>query len=257
MRTPFAAVTQFGRRCVWEIGRRRFAVLFLFLLGSLVAYPYAEDSGVGYFVFRLLGSAIILLSVYAVSFRKGLVLLVLILALPALLHRVMLSPADTGMVPQSSRVLSLLFDVVVVTLAFRRVFSKGSADSETVLGALCIYLLIGYGFASVYGIIYSHQPHAFYLDPVTNIHAAPDRFDFIYFSFGTMTELGTAGMIAVAPVARSVSLLEAVIGILYLAVLIARLMSSYRPAAHAERVGIVPAKEKESPEGLSRATHDQ
>jgi uncharacterized membrane protein len=74
------------------------------------------------------------------------------------------------------------------------------------------------------------QPNAFYLDPRINLHAVPDRFDFIYYSFGTITALGAAGITAVSGEARSVTVIEAIIGILYLAVLIARLMGAYRPA---------------------------
>jgi uncharacterized membrane protein len=73
------------------------------------------------------------------------------------------------------------------------------------------------------------QPTAFYLDPRTNLHLAPVRFDFIYYSFATMTSLGAAGITPVSPQARSITVLEAILGVLYLAVLIARLMGAYRP----------------------------
>lgn len=75
------------------------------------------------------------------------------------------------------------------------------------------------------------QPNAFYLDPITNLHRVPDRFDFIYYSFGTMTSLGAAGITAVTAEARSVSILQTILGVLYLAVLIARLMGAYRAGA--------------------------
>jgi uncharacterized membrane protein len=106
-------------------------------------------------------------------------------------------------------------------------------DSETIFGALCIYLLVGFSFASIYGMVAAFQPNAFYLDPRTNLHQVPDRFDFIYYSFGTMTSLGAAGMIAVSSHARSISILEAILGVLYLAVLIARLMGAYRSNSNA------------------------
>ena len=112
---------------------------------------------------------------------------------------------------------------------FRHVFAKEQSNSETIFGALCIYLLVGFSFASAYGMVATFQPNAFYLDPRTNLHIVPDRFDFIYYSFGTMTSLGAAGITPVSPQARSVSVLKAILGVLYLAVLIARLMGAYRP----------------------------
>jgi uncharacterized membrane protein len=113
------------------------------------------------------------------------------------------------------------------------VFAREQAKSETIFGALCIYLLVGFSFASVYGMVAAFQPNAFYLDPRTNLHTVPGRFDFIYYSFGTMTSLGAAGIIPVSPQARSVSVLEAILGVLYLAVLIATLIGSYRPNPNA------------------------
>ncbi len=208
--------------------QQRFAILFFFLLLSLVVYPYAESSTLGYYAFRILGSLIILLTIYAVTFRRNLILLVLCLAVPALLGRILMAPSDLGIVAFVSRLLSLIFDLVVLIIIYRAVYADTKPTSETVFGALSIYLLLGYAFASIYGLIVSRQPNAFYLDPTTNLHSAPDRFDFIYFSFGTMTELGTPGITAVSREVRSVSLFEAVLGILYLAVLISRLMSAYR-----------------------------
>jgi hypothetical protein len=49
----------------------------IFLLGSLILYPYAEHSGFEYYAFRVLGSAAILFGVYAVSFRRSLIIFAL------------------------------------------------------------------------------------------------------------------------------------------------------------------------------------
>jgi len=209
------------------VPRHRLAILFVFLLLSITVYPYAESSTLGYYTFRILGSFIILLTVYAVTSRRNLVVLLLCLAVPSLLQRILLLPS--GAVALVNRLLSLVFDAIVLAILFRRVYSEQKPTSETIFGALSIYLLLGFVFASVYSLIVSLQPNAFFLDPVTNLHQVPDRFDFIYFSFGTITELGAPGIAAISREARSVSLLEAVLGIFYLAVLISRIMGSYRP----------------------------
>jgi Ion channel len=210
------------------LAESRFFLLFLFLLATLLLYPYAEASRLGYYAFRLFGSAAILISVYAANFRRSLLIFVVVLAIPALLHRIMLPEANVSSFSVVNIVLSFVFDVVVVVVIFRHVFARDQANSETIFGALCIYLLVGFSFASVYGMVAALQPNAFYLDPRSNLHTLPDRFDFIYYSFGTMTSLGAAGITPVSGQARSVSVLEAVLGVLYLAVLIARLMGAYR-----------------------------
>jgi len=208
---------------------RRFFLLFLFLLATLILYPYAETTRFGYYAFRVIGSFAILMSVYAAKVHRGLLVLALALAIPAMMQRILLRRVDASSFSIFSNVLSFAFDVVIVVIIFRRVFAREKPNSETIFGALCIYLLVGFCFASVYGMVAAFQPNAFYLDPLTNLHHIPDRFDFIYYSFGTITSLGAAGITPISSHARSVSIVEAILGVLYLAVLIARLMGAYRP----------------------------
>jgi hypothetical protein len=212
-----------------SIDAHRFLLLFVFLLASLILFPYAEESRFSYYAIRVLGSAVILLSVYAAGFRRSLLILALLLAIPAVLQRSMIPVADRSALALASVLLSFIFDIFIIVVLFRHVFSGTDADSETVFGALCIYLLVGFSFATVYSLLTSLHPNAFYLDPTVNQHSVPNRFDFVYYSFGTITSLGAAGITPVLPQARSFTVVEAILGVLYLAVLIARLMSAYRP----------------------------
>ena len=208
---------------------RKFCLLFLLLLATLVLYPYLQNGGFAYFAFRVIGGAGILIAVYAIRLRRTLLLVALLLAVPALLERVVLRQPNAGLLSILNIVLSFVFDVFVVVAIFRRVFANDRPDSEAVFGSLCIYLLVGFAFASLYGMVAAIQPKAFYLDPLTNLHAIPNRFDFVYYSFATMTSLGAAGITPVSAPARSLTVIESILGVLYLAVLIARLMDAYRP----------------------------
>jgi ion channel len=211
-----------------DLPGHKFFLLFLFLLASLVLYPYLKDGGFGYFAFRLIGAAGILVAVYAIRLRRTLLLVALLLAVPAVLNRMLPHEPDPGLLSILSIVLSFVFDVFVVVVIVERVFNTEQPNSETIFGALCIYLLVGFTFASLYGLAAAVQPRAFYLDPLTNLHTVPDRFDFIYYSFATITSLGATGITAVSAPARSLSVIEAILGVLYLAVSIARLMVAYR-----------------------------
>jgi hypothetical protein len=214
-----------------SIRGHRFFLLFLFLLASLVIYPYAEESQFSYYLLRVLGSAVILLSVYAAGFRRSLLILALVLAIPAILQRVAVPSADRSAIAVASILLSFVFDVFIIVVLFRHVFSNAEPNSETIFGALCIYLLVGFSFASAYSLLTMFHPNAFYMDPLVNPHTVPNRFDFVYYSFGSITSLGATGMVPVLPQARSFTILEALLGILYLAVLIARLIGGYRPSS--------------------------
>jgi hypothetical protein len=208
---------------------RRFLLLFVFLLATLILFPYAEARHIGSYAFRVIGSFAIIFSVYAAKIHRSMLIFAIVLAIPAVLERTLLPKINATSFSVLNTVLSLLFDLLIVVMIFRRIFAEEQPTSETIFGALCIYLLIGFSFASVYGLVAAFQPNAFYLDPHTNLHSVPDRFDFIYYSFGMMTSLGSAGITPVAPEARSFSIVEAILGILYLAVLITGLIGAYRP----------------------------
>ena len=209
--------------------RHRFLLLFVFLLATLILFPYAEASHFGGYAFRVIGSFAIVISVYAVKIHRSLLALAVVLAIPALLERIVLGKIDVHSFFIFNIALSLVFDVVIVVVIFRHVLAADQPTSETIFAALCLYLLVGFTFAGVYGMVAAFQPNAFYLDPRANLHNVPDRFDFIYYSFCTMTSLGAPGITPVSPQARSFSMLEAILGILYLAVLITRLIGTYRP----------------------------
>jgi hypothetical protein len=220
----------------------KFFLLFLFLLADLVFYPYVgETSGPRYYLFRALGIAVTLVSVYAVSFRRGLIFVALLLAVPAMLQRSVLFRSEVGSISVVNVVFSFVFDVFIIAIIFRRVFAREKPTAETIFGAVCIYLMIGFTFARLYAIIATVRPHAFYLDPATNSHSFPMGFDFIFFSFGTMTSLGAAGIMAVSPQVRSLSVIESILGVLYLAVMISRLMGAYHPGFPSSQGGSADA----------------
>jgi Ion channel len=212
-----------------SITGHRFFLLFLLLLTTLILFPYSQSGRLGHYTFLIIGSAAILISVYAAKIHRGLLVLAIVLAIPTLFHRIFLTKAELSSFSIFNVSLSLVFDLLIVVVIFRHVFARDRPNSETIFGALCIYLLVGFSFASLYEMVAAAQPFAFFLDPHTNLHTAPARFDFIYYSFATMTSLGAAGITPVSPQARSITILEAILGVLYLAVLIARLMGAYRP----------------------------
>ena len=207
----------------------RYFLLFIFLLLTLILFPYAEARHFGSYAFRVFGSIAILVSVYAAKLHRSMLIFAIVLAIPALFERIVLPKLSGNSFVILNALLTFVFDIVIVVIIFRHVFAAEQPTSETIFGALCIYLLVGFTFATVYGMVAAFHPNAFYLDPRLNVHNVPDRFDFIYYSFATMTSLGAAGITPVSSEARSFSILEAILGVLYLAVLIARLMGAYRP----------------------------
>ncbi len=211
----------------------RYLALFLILLASLLAYPYAGDDGLRYQWFRWMGFALTAFSVFAVSFRKWTLIVGLALAIPAALNRIIVPKEEASTMALIGIMLTFAFDLFVMVTIFRRIFRFERVTSSTIFGALCIYLMLGFSFTNLYLFVAKLQPWAFYLTPGVNVHKTAQYSDIVYFSFGSMTSLGSSGVVPVSLSVRSLSSVEAILGLLYLAVLVSRLVGMY----HAELDG--------------------
>jgi Ion channel len=119
----------------------------------------------------------------------------------------------------------LSFVVLVRVIAHQRV------TSQTVIGAICGYLLIGYVFTHGYLVLVFLDPSAITLngqslgeERVANIgqHMA----ELFYFSFITLTTVGYGDIVPASPIARSLVVVEILTGQLYLAAFVARLVGA-------------------------------
>ena len=137
----------------------------------------------------------------------------------ALLER--LFPSQPFALP--SLLLLALFYTYTIVRVLSYVLRTGDVTRDRLYGAVSVYLLLGVAWASVYAFVEALQPGSFAAANPT------PRIDFIYFSFVTLTTLGYGDITPVTDRAHSLALLEAVTGVLYIAVLIARLVSLYRP----------------------------
>jgi len=221
-------------RSAWY--KNKFMWLFIFLFVVIIYYPYSAGSSLHYYMYRALFCAVILFTIYALSMRRSLLLIALVWAAPLIVQHSVTFVDPRGPIIITNSLFAFAFDVFIVVVLFRRVFSGAQADSEAIFAALCIYLFVGFGFTSVFLLVTDFHPKAFYLDPTVNNHPVLTRLDAMYYSFGTMTSLGAAGITPVSSEARLLTIIEALLGVLFLAVLISRLMSAYVGKSSGEKL---------------------
>jgi hypothetical protein len=124
--------------------------------------------------------------------------------------------------------LVLTFSCVILLQVMR----PGPVTLSRVLGAIAVYLLLGIGWASGYEVAEHFFPGSF----ASTTSQPVELGDWVYFSFITLTTVGYGDMVPVHRVARALATGEALTGQLYIAVLLARLVSlevssRHRPGA--------------------------
>jgi len=115
-----------------------------------------------------------------------------------------------------------LFYCWATWLAAKQVLFSGPIDGNKIVGAICIYLLMGLIWALLYLFIAQTIPDAFngleqrvWYDNFANV---------AYFSFVTLTTLGYGDISPLVPVARFLVYMEAIVGVFYMAILVASII---------------------------------
>jgi voltage-gated potassium channel len=125
-------------------------------------------------------------------------------------------------------------------------------SAESICGALCGYMLLGLAFGHLYCILESITPGAFHGDAEFAIQLRDQsrrHFLLTYFSFATLTTVGYGDITPVRDSARGLSVVEAILGQLYLAVLIAELIG--------KRVAQALSDRGASPQGTGAASRER
>lgn len=115
-------------------------------------------------------------------------------------------------------VIYALFLIIAIVLMIRKMFEATKVTNDTIIGGISIYILIGFLWTIFYYIVYRLDNTAF-----SYLRAWHDSYLF-YFSNVTLTTLGYGDIIPVNRFAMMLSSLEAMVGQLYLAVFVARLV---------------------------------
>jgi hypothetical protein len=203
----------------------RFRELFGALLVFILLFPSLEQSPLGFSVLMLLLIAVLSSAVYAVSEDRHLPRTATVLALAAvILTTIALLSGHIVAVAFAPVALAVFYGVIIVTL-LGHVLRTERVTAEEIFAALSIYLLIGLLWGTLYTTILALRSDSF-----TILTASPGWLhwgDLTYFSFTTLTTVGLGDILPVGSLAKSLVVIESTLGMLYPAVLLARLVSLY------------------------------
>jgi hypothetical protein len=129
------------------------------------------------------------------------------------------SSADGGL----SLVDAALVGLAPIAIA-RSILRRRVIDPQTILAAICIYVLLGMFWAFIYAAIGRLGSAPFFAQSVT-----PTSADYAYFGFITQTTVGYGDLTAAGNLGRACAVLEALLGQIYLVTIVALLVSNLRP----------------------------
>jgi hypothetical protein len=197
--------------------RRRFAWLLGFLIAAIGIEPALEAMGVrARMLERMLALALFAAAAGAWRARRARAFLGGIVAALALWLALHVGRFGPGSFPPALLGASSL---AMAAFLLAAVLAAGRVDAERICAALCVYLLAGIAFGGFFAALEAAAPGSL-AGPAPMAHD-----DALYFSFVTLATLGYGDITPATPAARALAVLEAVFGQLYLAVLIARLVS--------------------------------
>jgi len=135
---------------------------------------------------------------------------------------------DFTSIQLAGKLFNFSFLVITSVLIVLHVVRAQVVSFEVIAGAISAYFLIAYAFADAYTVIEHISPGAFKIPNIDsmNLDALSSRGVFVYYSFVTLTTLGFGDMTPVSDFARSVTILEAVVGQMFIAILVAGLVSA-------------------------------
>ena len=205
----------------------RLKYILISLLLLIFVYPAFESGGVGTKLFNLFVSATLLCGVYIVSSKKRHFLIALCLGLPALATTWANTLVANSALEVVTQVFWLLFFLFTALTILPYVLRADKVTREIIFGAISVYLLLGVAWGGVYSLLEVARPGSFIVAAENNPDNVLNMSDFNYYSFTTLTTLGYGDITPVTSRARSLAILEAITGVLYMAVLIATLVGTH------------------------------
>lgn len=196
--------------------------MLVLLLVVFVASPFLEEIDTKFpaMSFVILGS--IILTLRTLDLPKKRFRLCVTIGSTALFSNLVFRLADVAILKDIFGTISLivyaLFYITSIVLMLQKLFTSSKVTGDTIVGGICVYLLIGFFWSMLYYLIYVFDNNGFYFS---------EHWDYaylIYLSFTTLTTLGYGDIYPINRMAMVFANLEALVGQLYLTVFVARLI---------------------------------
>lgn len=221
-----------AKQGIRRLGMHRFSAvqLLVMLAVLLIAAPFVEELQGGDLIISVLFSLVLLAAVVAVAQQKRSLAIALLLAVPALTARWINQFRPDLVHPAAFLVCALLLLAFVIGHLLHFILQAPIVTVEVLCASVAAYLMLGLTWTVAYWLVDQLTPGGAFSFNTGHGPQAMNGFTGFYFSFITLSTVGYGDITPVSRAARWLAATEAMTGLLYVAVLIARLVSLYSSA---------------------------
>ncbi len=215
-----------GLRSVLHYSAAHLLVSLIFLLA---ATPFIEESPDGDLMQAVLVTVVLVSGGLAACKRKRALGIAMLLLFATVLANWTHHVFPNLVSPVAHLSISILFIGFVIYRIFGFILNASRVDSQVICAGISIYLLIGLLWMFAYSVVAHLTESSFAIHTDPSELQQMTNFNCLYFSFTTLTTLGIGDITPVSKVARTLAYMEAMTGMLYVAILITRLVALYNP----------------------------
>lgn len=197
------------------------AVLLFVQLAGIVVYPFLGDQPLGRSIFGLLGLAVLALAVYAVRASPALTWIAAVLGVPVLVLTLLegIQP-DSDTIVLISSIAHAAFYLYTGYALIRYMFDDHVITTDELWATGATFTVFAWAFAYVFAATQIIWPDSF--TAAVDADAQRTWMDLLFLSVTTLTSTGLSDIVPVRPQARAFVMLEQIAGMLYLAMVVAR-----------------------------------
>jgi len=203
----------------WTEEKSLTILLLILVVHIFVIIPFGQQTLLGKIIFLIFYASLLSAGAFLLTKNSTLrILAIFIVVLLVLLGSDILFKAVSFEVADDF--IIVLYCILLSWVVLLRTFGEGPITIHRIQGAIVVYLLISLIFAMLY-----HSIYLLNTDTAFKGLNSSDKKEFMYFSLTTLTTVGYGDITAAIASARSLANLEGLVGQLYPAILIARLVS--------------------------------
>lgn len=200
-----------------------FQILFWFLLAMFIVEPFLREQRWGGLALRFVFIGLLLTASFTVWSRRGRNWLFVVVILAAAVLSLVSDRSDDTAGMAAAGIAALFLGYCVARI-FRIILAAPRVTTDKLMGAMAVYILMAYVWSLAYVVVLGAEPAAFKNLPEGRSLTLLGS-DLIYFSIVTQTTLGYGDVVPLTTWARSLTSLQAIVGQLFLTVIVARLVA--------------------------------